>query len=120
MDETPMATGNLLTALQLSEGSRALESEWQDEDAGVVRGSKLVPAAGFGTFGIMTLDATLTPSAGGYECTIWAKCSPLSAKAIETTATLEEAKAKTEDTWVSQVASLALILLQMRDGSSRV
>ena len=116
MDETPMATGNLLTALQLSEGSRSLKSEWQEEEAGGVRGSKLVPAAGFGTFGIFTLDATLSPTAGGYECVIWAKCAPLSAKAAETTVTLEEAKAKTEDTWVTQIASLALILLQMRDG----
>jgi hypothetical protein len=120
MDETPMATGNLMIALQLSEGGREQETGWQEEAGGVVRGSKVVSAAGFGTFGIMGLDATLSPTSGGYECTIWTKCFPLSAKATEATVTLAEAKAKTEDVWASQIASLALILLQIRDGGSRV
>ena len=120
MDETPMATGNLLIALQLSEGSRERESEWKEETGGVVRSSKLVPAAGFGHFGIMTLEAALTPVAAGYECTITANCSPLSTDGTETAVTLAEAKAKTEDVWANLIASLALFLLQMRDAGRRV
>lgn len=103
----------MTAAFDISHKIAASPTEWRGDK--VVTAEKTISVPGLGLLGAITLSGVITQEGGRYKCATEVICLPMASKHEEKELfdSLDEAKKKILESWSSEAAAVALMLMVM-------